>query len=176
MRWSRAGRWRAARAATIVECVLSLLVVSVMLTASLRVAASSRQTVATAQQRATAAWLADQMLAEVLGKAYAEPDGGGLLGIDLGELATQKANFDDVDDYDDWSESPPQGANGTALAGLTRWTREVSVASVNREAPSMVMPGEDTGVKLVTVVVRWRGTELARSTGVKADAPGPGGP
>lgn len=152
-----------ARGTTIVECVVSLLVVAFMLVAALGAAGAARKTIAIADRRATAWWMADEMMTEVLAKRYGEGSGSTALGADVGERAGLKADFDDVDDFNGWVESV--GAD---------WAVGVDVVWADIEAPSKDAERE-SGLKRVTVTVRWRGGELARLVGMKVNAAAGGG-
>src|SRR5206468_12187441 len=72
-----------------------------------------------------------------------------VLGAELGET---RVTFNDVDDYNGLSESPPQTANGTTIAGYTGWTRSVQVAWANPSNPSASSLIE-TGLKRITITV-----------------------
>ncbi len=152
-----------ARGTTIVECVVSLLVVAFMLVAGLGAAGSSRKTIAIADRRATAWWMADDMMTAVLAKRYREGSGSATLGVDGGERANFKADFDDVDDFNGWGEQIG-----------TQWAVAVGVVWSNPQAPSNHADRE-SGLKRVTVTVRWRGGELARLVGMKANVADGGG-
>ncbi|MFH1724271.1 MAG: hypothetical protein ABII00_06575 [Elusimicrobiota bacterium] len=74
------------------------------------------------------------------------------IGADDGEAAADKAGFDDIDDFDGYSESPPADPLGQPIAEMAGYTRDVAVAYVD----SSLQP--DAGVtdyKRVTVCSRW---------------------
>ena len=43
---------------------------------------------------------------------------------------SNRSEFDDLDDYDGWTESPPQSKNGASANSLASWTRSVSVGEI----------------------------------------------
>jgi len=114
-------------------------------------------------------------LAEILAKPYADPEiPSGSNGLDSGETSIRNT-FDDVDDYDNWVESPPLDSAGQAMAGYNGWTREVWVVWAARTSGDPWM-FYDTGLKRVQVRVtaangtvtdrygyRWREGALKRS-------------
>ena len=53
------------------------------------------------------------------------------LGVDAGETATNKATFDDVDDFNGWSETGARDPLGTAIAEFKDYTRTVAVTYVD---------------------------------------------
>ncbi len=164
-------RGTAGRALTLVEVVISTLVVSVTLIAALHAVGGARLARQASDDRARAMTAAESLMAEILLRAYDDPEGTGVFGPDPGEDSKRRGTFDDVDDYDQWSESPPTDAAGTALPGLNGWERRVQVLYVARSTllPAAVVlaagnpkaPPVDTGLKHVRVTVLRDGRELA---------------
>lgn len=144
---SRSRRW----GFTLVEAVISTLLVGLLAVASLRTSASvirSRQKLSD-QRLATA--LCERYLAEVLQCYYQDPtEVSPNFGTESGESI--RNDFDDVDDYKDLSESPPKTKSGTTLTGYTGWTVNIAVAFVSVTNPNG-NPVSDQGLKRVTVTV-----------------------
>ncbi|MEZ6052671.1 MAG: hypothetical protein R3C02_15000 [Planctomycetaceae bacterium] len=65
------------------------------------------------------------MLREILIQSYEDPNETPKWKHETGEAQspTSRADFDDTDDYDDWTASPPQLPDGTPLTAYTGWTR-----------------------------------------------------
>jgi len=137
---------------TLIETVLCTLVVAVMLVAALRMLGSA----AVADRQHWSGRLrpavAGQLMAEVLANSYVDTGDSPVFGPETGESGTDRSNFDDVDDYNGWSSSPPEGRDGTAIAGLTGWTREVTVAWAD-PADVETTSVSDQGLKRITVTV-----------------------
>ena len=83
---------------------------------------------------------------------YEEPVDAVLFGREAGEPATPRTAWDDVDDYDGLSESPPKTKDGVALPGATGWTWAVTVKFALAAAPGTDSLTE-TGLKRMTVTV-----------------------
>lgn len=150
------------------EVVMTTAVVGVMLVAALEsVAVAKRSEVRTgAVERG--ALLAQAMLSEVLSCAYAEPGSvGSAVARESGEAG--RATFDDVDDYHDWSESPPQNLDGTPMTGWERWGRRVTVEWVHADDLTGPAASAETGAKRVTVSVTLDGVPTATATAVRSD-------
>lgn len=158
---------RARRGLTIIEVVVSMLVVSSMLVASLYAVGASRTTLMRARDRVVAAQLADDLLGFVYRLPYKSPSGS-LLGIELGNLLADKTTLDDVDDFEGYVENPPRYADGKVMPGMTDWTRRIRVQYVDVSNPAFVSAGE-TGVKRIIVTVERRGVELARRVALRTD-------
>lgn len=149
---------------------MSMLVVSVLLVAAMRATTASALMQYKNSERALGGVLADSLIHEVLVLSYADPTAPSSFGLEAGESATSKAGWDDVDDFDGWSESPPQDRNGATMAGLSGWRRRVSVRRVLASDPSQPA-GSETGVKRITVIVLRNGLPVATRTALRTSAP-----
>jgi len=137
-------------ALTLIEAVIALAITGGMLVAAKGMIGSAARGRQIQNARRCGPALARQLLVEVLTAAYVDPNGAPVFGPETGE--TTRADFDDVDDYNGWSECPPRRQDGTAMADLAGWRRSVSVQYVNVDNPDQVA-GSDTGLKRVTVTV-----------------------
>lgn len=146
---------------TLLECVAASLILAVIAVAAVRAAAGAAATQAASSRSVTATLLAQSLLSEIERTPYIDPSKPATLGRDAGESASNKTAFDDVDDYDGWSESPPQDANGNAIPNTTGWTRKVSVIWSDL-GPVLEGRNGDTGLKLITVDVYFK-SKLVRS-------------
>lgn len=167
---------KTSRAFTLVESIMSILVLSGLLVAGMRGVEVAAKMRASAAEDARAAAMAEGMLTEVCSNYVGEPSTGlvgglvtGLLGIDAGEDSARKQTFDDVDDYAGWTESPPQYADGTTIPGYTGWTRAVKVESVSVADPTTTS-GSRTGLVRIVVTVTTRRGNVLRVTVLRADA------
>ena len=153
---------------TLVEAVVCTLIVGVMLVGAVSTIGASRRAGQGISDRATARVLASDLLAEIVTKAYAEP-GGGAMGADAGEQSLSRATFDDVDDYNNYEESPPKDLAGNAIPGCEKWSRRVRVELVDPANPDQTSAIE-TGTKRITVTVSYNGTVLAERIAVRTQA------
>lgn len=154
------------RALSLVESVVSVVIVGLMLVAALNAVGASKATERRSADRARGTLLAQDLLAEILQKAYVEPGGAASLGPDTGEAIGDRTKFDDVDDYHGWSSGPPMSADGTKLPDLTGWKREATVVWVNRANLSQVKVSE-SGAKLITVKISVHGAKVAELSAVR---------
>jgi type II secretory pathway pseudopilin PulG len=176
---------------TLVEAAASTVIVGVMLVASLegmRTVIHSRQA-QSKELRGRA--LATDLLAEILQMPYEEPgddaymtwevdsddvivfeqpesQGSCVFGPESGEPQANRAYFDDVDDYNGWSESTVTLKDGTTMTNAEGWTRQVSVEYAD---PTTLMPygtDIDTGLKLVRVIVIDPNGEITEMTALRS--------
>lgn len=114
------------RGLTLVECLIASAILALAVVAvSQAIVAGQMQTV-DALHRARALELAEALMDEVLRLPYADPDGTG------GEVG--RANFDNLEDFDGFSEAPGavNDAGGTAYdAPFQTFSRSVSVVPAN---------------------------------------------
>lgn len=159
------------RGITMVETVLSTVVVSVLLAGSLSAAVSSRALSSAADHRRQALWLADELLGEVLQKSYVDPQTPSAgKGPDSGEKT--RGDFDDVDDYTDWEEKPASDASGVPIPGAERLTRVVRL-STGAASGYTTGSGIWTDFTVVRVEVYRGGALVCAIEGVRTNA-GPG--
>lgn len=153
---------RTRRGITLMETVLSVLLVGGVLAATLQVVGPTARATQLAGDEALAIYLADELLQEIDAQPYEDPATlANTIGTEAGESAPgNRSSFDDVDDYHGWSGNV-QNAVGVAMTGLSgTWTRSVTVVFVPLGAPNGSSL-TDTGVKRVTVSVSKNGTVLA---------------
>lgn len=138
------------RGVTLVELVISMVIISIALVGifsviNLTVSHSADPLV---QQQAVA--IAESYLEEVLLQAYS------------GGSSSLRSDFDDVDDYNGLSDNGVHDQHGTAIAGLSQYNVSVAVSA------AMALSGGVTA-KMVTVSVSGPGVSNLSLVGYKAD-------
>lgn len=157
------------RAFTLVESVISILVVGVMFVAALSVVANSRASQRIAADHARGMLLAEQLMTEITVQAYEEPVDTVVFGREVNEPADTRSAFDDVDDYHGWSASPPADRDGIGLTGLDGWERRVGVTFA--QAGNLTnTTALNTGIKLITVTVLRDGRQVAALRAIRTGA------
>jgi len=156
---------------TLVEVVMSTLIVGVMTVAALNALGAATRSSTTAGDRAIALGLADDLMAEILRAAYSDPDETPEFGPENSEGAGPRTAFDDVDDFHNWNQKPPQTSDGTALADRDDWRRRVTVTYVEPGDPTQLTTGNvDEGAKRIQVAVEYRDTVLIEQIAIRTDA------
>jgi hypothetical protein len=142
---------RHTRGFTLVEATMSTLIVSILIVCAVRVAGANGVAQYKTAERGTARFLADGLLNDISCLPYEDPNVTPLFGLESGETSASKANYDDIDDFDGWSESPPQYRDGSQIPNETSWRRTVKV---ERVSPSdLSVQSTETGAKRITVTV-----------------------
>ena len=156
----RAGRRarRPQRGATLVELIVSIVIVSVSVTGIMMVISNTTRASADPMLRTQATAIAEAYLEEILGKALNDPDTTETGGAEAGET---RASFDDVSDYHGLADSA--GAidqAGNAITGLEGYnvSVDVSASSVGGEVSKriQVSVGHDAVAGLGIVIVAHR--------------------
>ena len=137
---------------TLVEAAISVVILAVLITMVLNTFGSLAKARQLGLSRNIATGLANQLLSEVVQNFYVDPSGPSVFGPETGEAGTSRAQFDDVDDYHNWTESPPQFKDGSTIPGLVGWARKVTVEHID---PDTMAPSgaTDRGVKKISVTV-----------------------
>lgn len=110
-----------------VDVLVSLVILSVAVVAGMNTfGAFARQGVAD-RETAIATELAAQLAAEIRAQPFEEPTATPVFGTESGEADGTRRRFDDVDDYNGWTASPPQLRDGTIMTDYQGYTRSVTV-------------------------------------------------
>lgn len=135
---------------TLVELILTMLIISIALVGILSVInlTVSHSADPVVQQQAIA--IAESYLEEILLQNYS------------GSASANRADFDDVDDYNNLLDNGVHDQLGTAIAGLAQYTVSVSVAAATTLAGGV-------NAKQITVSVSGSGVSNLSLVGYKAD-------
>jgi MSHA pilin protein MshD len=140
---------RRRQALTLIETVVSLVIVGGMLVVTMGMLSSGVKARQGLNARRQGPALARLLLAEILTAAYEEPNDTPVFGCEAGET---RATYDDVDDYNGLTESPPRRADGTVRTDLAGWNWTVAVAYADPDDPAQDST-TDGGLKRITVAV-----------------------
>lgn len=139
---------------SLAETLISVMLVGGLMVTALNTAGASLTTRKNMSDHGVAQLLAQDLMTEIVQQNYLEPTDPAIFGREAAEPATSRDLYDDVDDYDAWTASPPQNKDGTVIAGMTGWQRTVEVVWVTTNNLRLKnVSGEDTGVKRITVSV-----------------------
>ena len=159
---SCSSRW----AFTLVEAVVSLLIVGAMLVATLSTVGASRLSKYTISEHSRGQLLAQPLMAEILQQDYSDPNDTPVFGIESGESTTTRVDFDDVDDHNGWVSNPPEQKDGTQISDLTGWERSVTVEWVNPDDVTQVL-GSESNAKRITVNVSFNNKNVASLVAIR---------
>lgn len=170
IRSGRAGVRCRAGGFTLVEVVISTLLISTMVIAAIDAVGSSCTGLQTLGNRSVATLLAQDLLNEILDQYYADPAlGPTSFGLGADESTGDRSLFEDVDDYDNWQASPPQRKDGTEIDWATGYQRRVKVAWTALDNPGVAVQ-TPTGVKSIMVEVLYNGVPLVELHALRTEA------
>ncbi len=146
---------------SLLEVVISLFLVGTLMVVALEALTAATTGRTRNGNQAQGVLLAQALLNEILDQPYLEPVDSPTFGPETGETTGGTRNaFDDVDDYDGWTASPPEGKDGTDLPLTTDWTRTVTLQWAQPNTLTASSP-TDSGLKQILVTVEHKGATVA---------------
>jgi Tfp pilus assembly protein PilV len=157
----------------LIEVVISTLLVGVVLVGAMNLLGAVVRGRMASADLARAHQYAQQLMAEIMSQAYAQSTTNNgadqllnLLGIVIGQEA--RSQYNDVDDYHGWDETPLFTRSGGILPNTSGWRRRVEVVWVNPANPGVVV-ASDQGVKRITVTVSRNGQTVAELRSLRSN-------
>jgi type II secretory pathway pseudopilin PulG len=147
---------------SLAESVVSTLIVGFLLITASRSVSTSVLTQTKTAEMVKANVLADSLLSEIMSLNYMEP-GQTVSAItrESGESGGSKVTYDDVDDFNGWTEQPPQYRDGTAMANLSNWQRRAFVQWITiGVGGTITVSGSESRIKRIQVIVRANGIDV----------------
>ncbi|MCA9270374.1 MAG: hypothetical protein KDA41_17955 [Planctomycetales bacterium] len=155
------------RGTSLVEVAVATLIVGAVLVGALSVVGASLKTRRAAADQNTAAHLAELLLAEAMSMPYEDPENpGGSRGTDSGEGGGNRKDFDDVDDYENFSESQIRDKDNKKIDGYDGWSRSSRVYWAERLTGANWLL-YDTGLKKIIVTVTAPGGSTTQRCGMR---------
>lgn len=158
-----------ASAFSLTEILVSIVLVGGLLVVALNTVGGAAVARRQMTDAARGQLLAQQLMAEILRQPYIEPVDPPSFGRESSESAGDRAQYDDVDDYDEWSSSPPEYHDGSVLPDLDGWARTVSVAWIDPSDHTTAV-GYDSGIKRIDVAVLRNDIPLAEVSAIRSNA------
>jgi prepilin-type N-terminal cleavage/methylation domain-containing protein len=153
---------------TLIEVVASTMIVGMLAVAALNGLGAATRSADSIGNRAIAATLADELMSEIVQQPYSDPNGSAVFGREAGESASPRSAFDDVDDYDTWTASPPQYRDGSVIPNRTGWRQTVAITRVTPANPTTTS-GTDQGAKRVRVTIQYNNQTLIDQTSIRTN-------
>jgi len=169
-RWTRSTARR--YGFSMVEAVFCVVLVGGLVVVSLDTLGASKTAQKNLGDRALGQLLASSLMSEILNQSYEDPNQTPIAGLELTENALLRTTYDDVDDYTNWTASPPQNRDGTTIPEMTDWQESVKIDVVDPANLNTRML-LDTGVKRITVTIKRNGDVIATLVGIKTGTPNP---
>ena len=127
---------------TLIEVLVSLILVSTVLLVSLSASANLFRDQSSERTSVRAHELAGIILDEISVRNFRDPDDDQVFGIEPSESVSDRTTFDDVDDYHGYVSTPPTYRDGPSIGNYSGWSFAVVV---ERAEPT------NSGIALVTI-------------------------
>lgn len=136
---------------TLIEIMLSLVLVSTLLLVSLTASANLIRNHTEGKRAVDAAALGGQILDEITALRFRDAQTP-TFGLEAGESGSDRTGFDDVDDYQGYKSEPATHRDGTKIAGFEAWSFAVAVQPAKADSKGVVS-SSDAGdpLRLITV-------------------------
>lgn len=149
------------------EVVGALLITAVLITAATRSIAAAKVRERKTLDQINESYLANELLNEIQLQAFSEPDDVPNFGLESGESGVNRLLYDDIDDYNGLTESPPQRRDGSAWSAFANLTRTVKVSWVS-DSPPHNAETSGTGLKRIEVSIIRNSTVILKLTGYRS--------
>lgn len=154
---------------TLIEAAMGSIVVAILLGAGLTAVTQATKARKIVQERALAQAYAQEIIEEIASKDYWDADESlPPLGIDPGEVAGNRATYDDCDDYAGLTMSPIRVESGDALSDST-WEARVNVHWVRSDDFTAVWTKE-SGLKCIVVEIYKKGRRVLGTCALRSSA------
>lgn len=142
------------KAFTLIEVIIIIVIISLALVPLLEPFTLLLSDSAVPEKNYAAVNLARGLMDEILSKGFEE--GAASFGLEAGEApAGPRSAYDDVDDFDNWSSTPPQDMSGSSLADYPEFTRSVAISNVLSDDLEVDTDDGATDYKKIQVTVFW---------------------
>jgi type II secretory pathway pseudopilin PulG len=151
-----------------IEAVVAIFILGLGVTAGMNLYGSYARAALSDQEALAGRELAAGLMSEILAKYFEDPTATGrLFGPEALELS--RADYDDVDDYNGGSQSPPANPDGSPLAPgvYDGYTRSVVVQNVNPTNLTQSAANGSTAAKRITIKITRRGRDVTILTGYR---------
>ena len=167
--YRKRGQGQRRRGLSLVEVVVSSLLVGMVLVGAMNLLGGVIRGRMNNSDSGRGEQLAQQLLTEILNTEYEDPGGSPVFGPEPGEQTRgDRSDYDDVDDFHNWTASPPEDRGGTILLNTAGWQRDVTVELVDPADPATVS-GTDQGLKRITITVLHNERVVAELVALRSD-------
>ena len=140
---------------TLIEAALTTVIVGVAFVAMLTLFAAGTGVNNTSAAMTTGMHLAKNVREMAMTMEFTSPMSPSTWGRDSGEGATSPGTWDDLNDLDNASFSPPIDASGAPIAGMDNWRQTIDVRCVDVNGMETLLPdGTSEALRITTIVTR----------------------
>jgi MSHA pilin protein MshD len=147
---------RSRRGLTLIESIAAIVVLGISIPPFLALFREVATKSTKDTNQAVAIQYANSLMEEIVSKAFEDPNlAAGSFGTEEGT----RSAYDDVDDFNGLSDSPPKRIDGSTLSDYAGFTSAVTVANVTEAnlGTGTAAANGSTDFKIITVTVSWTG-------------------
>jgi prepilin-type N-terminal cleavage/methylation domain-containing protein len=149
---------------TLAEVLVAVILIGIAIASLLAANISFTRANGAATNLSTAEFLLEQIRELTATLPVIDPDGGSTFGAEEGAMA----DYDDLDDFDGSTFSPPINADRTALTEFAGFRQNVTIENVSPANFQQVEPDHSTNFVRVTVTVSLNSKPLCSSMWIRA--------
>lgn len=151
---------------TLVEAMIAMLIIGLTIAALVASTGAFSRSNAAGIDLSTAEFLIEEIRELTASLPVVDPQTGtAVFGPEAGETLGQ---FDDLDDFDGASFSPPIDIHRAALPNFANFTQQIQVQNVAVSNFNSVVADHSTNFVRVTVTILMNGTSLSSATWIRA--------
>lgn len=144
------------RGFTLIETALTVVIVGLGIVAMCQLLTAGTMANVESTQLTTGMTIARNVRELSLRLAFLDPTSPTVFGLDSGESATNPATFDDINDLNGRTFSPPIDSRGVRMTAFPDWSQTVLVESVDPNRITAAVPNGTTVTNRVTVTIYQR--------------------
>ncbi len=154
-----------AKGFTLIEVLLAVILVGIAIASLVGANAAFTQANGAGANMSTAEFLIEQIRELTITLAVIDPQTGtGTFGAEEGSVA----NYDDLDDFDNVTFSPPIDATAATLSGFAAFSQQVTVQNVNASNFGQTVADHGSDFVKVTVSVSLNSREISSASWIRA--------
>lgn len=168
----RRGNLHRRRGVTLIEVMVSILLVSTVLLISVNASATLLSNRTQQQTSNHSALLTAQILDEVSAMDFRDRVDP-VFGVEADEIANDRTTFDDVDDYNGYTSAPPTHRDGSVISGYNGWSIAVTVVPADPVAGGLITTSasESSPLRVIGVVCTTPQGTTINGTTLVSDVP-----
>ena len=151
---------------TLLEALIATVLIGIAVVAMLASNGAFTKVNAAGLNLSNAEFLIEQIREMMATLPVIDPETGDLA---FGAEEASLADYDDLDDFDDKSFSPPVDINRSEMADLSGFTQHIIVSNVSHSNLESTQANHSTNIVRVTVAILLNGSEVTSSSWIRTN-------
>ncbi len=164
--YCRDNRFGAKGGFTLLEALLAMVLIGISLTSIVASMGAYTQVTGVGLNLSTAEFLIEEIRELTAALPAVDPTPGTTFGPETGESTV--ADYDDLDDFDGQTLSPPVDVSGVALAAFPAFSQQIVVENVSASDFENVVSDHSSDFVRVTVSILLNGNQVSSASWIRA--------